>query len=54
VKNALGRGLEPSDRSLDVHISNLRRKLGSFEDNTERIRAIRNVGYVYVVSNSSP
>jgi two-component system, OmpR family, response regulator CpxR len=54
VKNALGRDLEPSDRSLDVHISNLRRKLGSFEDDTERIRAIRNVGYVYVVSNSSP
>jgi two-component system response regulator CpxR len=56
VKNALGRGLEPSDRSLDVHISNLRRKLGSFEDDTEteRIRAIRNVGYVYVVSNTSP
>src|ERR1700730_6245424 len=54
VKNALGRDLEPSDRSLDVHISNLRRKLGSFEDDTERIRAIRNVGYVCVVSNSSP
>src|SRR6202045_1318141 len=46
VKNALGRDLEPSDRSLDVHISNLRRKLGSLEDDTERIRAIRNVGYV--------
>jgi two-component system response regulator CpxR len=54
VKNALGRDLEPSDRSLDVHISNLRRKLGSFDDNTERIRAVRNVGYVYVVSNSAP
>ena len=54
VKNALGRDLEPSDRSLDVHISNLRRKLGSFEGDTERIRSIRNVGYVYVVSNSSP
>jgi two-component system response regulator CpxR len=54
VKNALGRDLEPSDRSLDVHISNLRRKLGSFDDDTERIRAVRNVGYVYVVSNSAP
>jgi two-component system response regulator CpxR len=53
VKNALGRDLEPSDRSLDVHISNLRRKLGSLDDDTERIRAVRNVGYVYVVSNSS-
>ena len=54
VKNALGRELEPSDRSLDVHISNLRRKLGFAEDGAERIRAIRNVGYVYVVSSPSP
>lgn len=54
VRNALGRDLEPSDRSLDVHISNLRRKIGPFDDDTERIRAIRNVGYIYVVSNSSP
>jgi two-component system, OmpR family, response regulator CpxR len=53
VKNALGRELEPSDRSLDVHISNLRRKLGFAEDGAERIRAIRNVGYVYVVASPS-
>ena len=51
VKNALGRELEPSDRSLDVHISNLRRKLGLAEDGAERIRAIRNVGYVYMVAS---
>lgn len=53
VKTALGREPEPSDRSLDVHISNLRKKLGPFEDGMERIRAIRNVGYVYVVSDTS-
>ncbi|MFZ0410601.1 MAG: response regulator transcription factor [Candidatus Acidiferrales bacterium] len=53
VKGALGRDMEPSDRSLDVHISNLRKKLGPCPDGTERIRAIRNVGYVYVVSGSS-
>jgi two-component system response regulator CpxR len=52
VKNALGRELEPSDRSLDVHISNLRKKLGPFDDGSERIRAIRNVGYVYVVAET--
>jgi two-component system, OmpR family, response regulator CpxR len=54
VKNALGRDLEPSDRSLDVHISNLRKKLGPFEDGTERIRAVRNAGYVYVVLDGTP
>jgi two-component system, OmpR family, response regulator CpxR len=52
VKTALGREPEPSDRSLDVHISNLRKKLGPFDDGTERIRAIRNVGYVYVVAET--
>jgi DNA-binding response OmpR family regulator len=53
VKTGLGRELEPSDRSLDVHISNLRKKLGPLEDGSERIRAIRNVGYVYVVADTS-
>ena len=53
VKNALGRDLEPSDRSLDVHISNLRKKLGPCDDGSERIRAIRNVGYVYVVAETT-
>lgn len=52
VKSALGRELEPSDRSLDVHISNLRKKLGPFDDGSERIRAVRNVGYVYVVAET--
>lgn len=52
VRGALGRDTEPTDRSLDVHISNLRKKLGPCVDGAERIRAIRNVGYVYVVSNS--
>ena len=31
----------------DVHVSNLRRKLGSLPDGTERIRGIRNIGYIY-------
>jgi two-component system, OmpR family, response regulator CpxR len=53
VKNALGRELDPSDRSLDVHISNLRKKLGPLDDGSERIRAIRNVGYVYVVAETT-
>jgi len=35
------------DRSIDVHVSNLRRKLGALSEGTERIRAIRNVGYIY-------
>jgi DNA-binding response OmpR family regulator len=47
VKSVLGRELAPFDRSIDVHVSNLRRKLGPAPEGTERIKAIRSVGYVY-------
>ena len=46
-KQVLGREWSPFDRSIDVHVSNLRRKLGALSEGTERIRAIRNVGYIY-------
>jgi two-component system response regulator CpxR len=44
---ALGRELAPLDRSVDVHVSNLRKKLGRGPDRAERIKAIRGVGYLY-------
>ena len=40
----LGRELRPFDRVIDVHVSNLRRKLGN-----ERIKTIRGAGYLFVV-----
>jgi DNA-binding response OmpR family regulator len=40
---ALGRQLLPTDRSIDVHLSNIRRKLGE-----ERLRTMRNQGYQFV------
>ena len=46
-EKALGRRLLPQDRSIDVHMSNLRRKLGADGAPTERIKAIRGVGYLY-------
>jgi two-component system response regulator CpxR len=46
-EEVLGRKLSPFDRSLDMHISNLRKKLGSRDDGTERIKTIRSVGYIY-------
>jgi two-component system response regulator CpxR len=45
---ALGRRASAFDRSLDVHISNLRRKLGPLADGRERIKTVRGVGYLYV------
>lgn len=41
----LKRDMTPEDRSLDVHISNLRRKLGPHPTKGNRIRAIRGRGY---------
>ena len=47
TKRVLDRDYSPFDRSIDVLASNLRRKLGRLPDGTERIRALRNVGYLY-------
>lgn len=45
---ALGRPLNSFDRSIDVHISSLRRKLGATSDGSERIKSVRGVGYIYL------
>jgi two-component system, OmpR family, response regulator CpxR len=52
-KRVLGNAFLRSDRKLDVHISNLRKKLGPSPDGSERIRSIRNVGYIYVLPGNS-
>ena len=44
---ALGRKLAHFDRSLDVHISNVRKKLGFGSENHDRIKTVRNVGYLF-------
>jgi DNA-binding response OmpR family regulator len=46
-EKVLERKLSPFDRSLDMHISNLRKKLGTRNDGGERIKTIRSVGYIY-------
>jgi two-component system response regulator CpxR len=50
-EKVLERKLSPYDRSLDMHISNLRRKLGNRENDDERIKTIRSVGYIYTASS---
>lgn len=47
AKRVLGRPLSPYDRSIDVHISSLRKKLGHQLGDTERIKTVRGTGYVY-------
>jgi two-component system, OmpR family, response regulator CpxR len=45
ARRVLGRDFDPLDRSIDVHVSNLRRKLGA----PEKIKSVRGVGYQYAV-----
>jgi DNA-binding response OmpR family regulator len=46
TERVLGRKLTPGDRSIDTHISNLRRKLGERKCASVEIRNIRGAGYV--------
>lgn len=48
ARRALRRRLGVFDRSIDMHISRLRQKLGPHHDGSPRIRAVRNRGYLYV------
>ena len=48
TETALGRKLTLYDRSVDMHLSNLRKKLGAFADGEARIKTVRGVGYLYV------
>ena len=47
----LGRELSAFDRSIDVHVSNLRKKLGDLPEG-ERIKAVRGAGYLLVRSKT--
>lgn len=49
-ERALGRKLTRYDRSLDMHVSSLRKKLGPLPDGEERIKTVRGVGYQYTRS----
>ena len=44
----LGRAFDPFDRSLDMHVSRLRRKLSSDSEDEDRVKTIRGVGYQLV------
>jgi two-component system response regulator CpxR len=52
AESVLGRRLSPFERSIDVHVSNLRRKLGPGRRGRERIQTIRGAGYVYLVEDA--
>jgi two-component system response regulator CpxR len=51
IQTVLGRSPYPYDRSIDVHVSKLRKKLGHEVSGMERIKTIRSVGYLYTVAS---
>ncbi len=53
TRAALGRQLLPDDRSLDTHISNLRKKLADDRHEESPIRSIRGSGYVLIPAEAT-
>jgi two-component system response regulator CpxR len=51
--DVLGRSLLPYDRSIDTHVSNLRRKLGPDPAGRDRIKTVRSFGYVYTAGDGT-
>lgn len=45
----LDRQLSAFDRSVDTHISRLRRKIGAYSNGAERVKTVRSVGYIYAL-----
>ncbi len=45
MENVVGRSWDPTDRSIDVHVSNLRKKLAAAGVDANAIRTVRGQGY---------
>ena len=46
VSAVLSRKFSPFDRSIDMHVSKVRKKLGDLNGDTEHIKTVRGVGYI--------
>ncbi len=53
-QSVFGRRLLAEERSIDVHISNLRRKLGHRAGGVERIKTLRGTGYLCTLPPAAP
>ncbi|GLS89578.1 DNA-binding response regulator [Psychromonas marina] len=47
-EEVLGKKLQPFDRSIDMHLSNIRRKLPTRQDGQTRVKNFRGRGYMWV------
>lgn len=52
MQDILDRKLMSFDRSVDTHISRLRRKLGPHAHGEDRIKTIRGIGYIYTLPHA--
>ncbi|HVC01022.1 MAG TPA: response regulator transcription factor [Steroidobacteraceae bacterium] len=52
TEQALGRKLVPYDRSIDTHISNLRRKLDLEKSTNPEIKNVRGAGYMLTIADA--
>jgi DNA-binding response OmpR family regulator len=48
MQEVAGRDWDPNDRSIDVHVSNLRKKLEAGANQLNLIRAVRGAGYMLI------
>ena len=46
---ALNRNLTLYDRAIDMHVSNVRKKIGARPDGSQRIKTVRGSGYFYIL-----
>jgi two-component system, OmpR family, response regulator CpxR len=47
VDIVLSRKFSPFDRSIDMHVSKIRKKLGESESGVDHIKTVRGVGYIF-------
>ncbi|MCF6203522.1 MAG: winged helix-turn-helix domain-containing protein [Methylococcaceae bacterium] len=47
TEESLFRKLTVYDRSVEMHVSNIRKKLGPHNNGSQRIKTIRGLGYLY-------
>ncbi len=52
TEESLFRKLTVYDRSVEMHVSNIRKKLGSHTNGSQRIKTIRGLGYLYAPSET--
>jgi two-component system response regulator CpxR len=48
VDEVLSRKFSPFDRSIDMHVSKLRKKLGDSDGGSDHIKTVRGVGYIFI------